>query len=574
MKHLLSRVLALALLLSFHPGLSPSPARADLPVVSCEHIWSTAYPLPQHPSKHAFCIGLRVGSNYWVYLEEGAVLDDDMLHALDLALARSYAVYSAIGALPKATFVILKTASESKDRSFAFARPKRNLAPNEGCPIFINPKGAHLSADAFQQLIAHEFFHCLAYQEFAEQYFGPPRQGDFDPTSWWMEGTAEFASSVAFPKGQLEAPNATHYDPETPLLEQKDKYSTFMFFNALAQSAGGIAPFKPFILGLPKKGDLTDQRRAVSKIPGAEDAFHLFARQLEMAMVPDWENMSAYSTPEVPVSGEVPVFRASGPVGVTQKSGTIKKWKLLLPAGGKYTFKAPIQPWGRASVREGEGPWQDFPAELETACGPMGEEKELLTTHLNGSPFDMPVSVDMDYEDKKCACKEDAPVDPCLLGRWRLDNQALGQIYDGVENAKFIAASGELSFAFKPDKSFAIDAKDLKLSMEVKAPGQPGESGDWVFFTQFRFHGNIRAKAAVERKSIVCATPVSSDLKLETQVFKNGQEVARDEQVVGDPAGGTSEYFSYACEKNALMIDRMAIVGGKPAKLTLVFQKQ
>ncbi|MBM3187669.1 MAG: hypothetical protein FJZ90_02995, partial [Chloroflexi bacterium] len=68
----------------------------------------------------------------------------------------------------------------------------------------------------FQQLLAHELFHCLELQEFGAV--------NWYLNKWWSEGMAEYFSNVAYPTTNLEHRKHPHFDARsfvTPILDME-----------------------------------------------------------------------------------------------------------------------------------------------------------------------------------------------------------------------------------------------------------------------------------------------------------------------------------------------------------------
>jgi hypothetical protein len=130
---------------------------------------------------------------------------------------------------------------------------------DESCSVFIYPASLGDTVAGFQQVIAHELFHCF-------QAFNFDVRGSYlayPASAWWVEGSATYFSNVAYPAVNLEWEHTGEFDSRsrTVALTQMSYEATF-FFQHLGNTIGNKA-----IIGLldtlPVGGDEASHQAAL-----------------------------------------------------------------------------------------------------------------------------------------------------------------------------------------------------------------------------------------------------------------------------------------------------------------------
>ena len=121
------------------------------------------------------------------------------------------AVYDTLDAMAESTEVFIGfNALTVKDVNLVFsllphpAGRKTNAAQyyfdkdNKACPLAVFPRMLEYPTAVYQQIIAHEMFHCVQDWSFPQT---SPYRGAHD---WWLEGTASYFSNVVYPEVNYE----------------------------------------------------------------------------------------------------------------------------------------------------------------------------------------------------------------------------------------------------------------------------------------------------------------------------------------------------------------------------------
>jgi hypothetical protein len=269
---------------------SITSAHADDVVLDCGDVWANAN-LPHERSGGAFpCIEYRPssatsilgpGSTYrlfypaiWsryprpestAFLETVAQGLTDSVQRLG-ALLPAYPVYVVISEHFATEFGV-----EEWDTLATAASTW--VDADEPCPVVLHPLLFSKPSGDIKQIVAHEFFHCLQ-----GAHFGDRMDENYDVYSWWVEGTAEYFSSVVYPRNNAEHEFARDYTPDIEILDQD--YENVVFFQYLADQGGlGDGGIIRFIRHMPVSETLDTERLALASFPGIQDHFHGFGQE-------------------------------------------------------------------------------------------------------------------------------------------------------------------------------------------------------------------------------------------------------------------------------------------------------
>lgn len=147
---------------------------------------------------------------------------------------------------------------------------------DDWCSITLLDPAYGLDEDEFKQTVAHEVFHCFQAWNARPQY-EHFLAGNRDITAWWIEGTAEFFSNVAYPHTNAEWSRIDRFDvasADNPILSMA--YESTVFFQYMANRWGNNAVVN--LMGqLPDSGDSYDQASRLAGFMDMQNLFHDFA---------------------------------------------------------------------------------------------------------------------------------------------------------------------------------------------------------------------------------------------------------------------------------------------------------
>jgi hypothetical protein len=357
------------------------------------------------------------------------------------------------------------------------------IAANEPCPIVIYSSiysgicsgGLESCPDKLKQVVAHEVFHCLQ-----SAHFGDRMDDDYEARKWWTEGTAEYFSSVVYPRVNGEHEYARDYSPDTEILLQD--YENVVFFQYLADQGGlGDRGVLDLIRRMPTTETFATEQRALAAFPGMQDLLHGFGRAFLD------ENIRDGGGGIMPVRvnrGATQTIVASGTVALEARSFTLGRVQIALAPGRRYQVTSRLQGAdGRLSVRRRSerGDWTAMPSEIETDCD-SGRVYYVLATSAAQSTEKLHVRLTFQSEQKDCGrCSEtnrnaaQIRADRCLLGQWKATASSmeryLSAAYSRVGSAHAqitnLGVRGEGQVRFTPGGRFFVAAREVQARSRI-----------------------------------------------------------------------------------------------------------
>ena len=288
----------------------------------------------------------------------------------------------------------------------AVARARSGALPNE-CLVTVNLADiAALSADYFDNVIAHELFHCVQHWSFPAY---ANAKGGAD--RWWVESTANLFGNIA-----SHDPDGTEHDAvkfltsinQTPLTQQA--YQGEMFFAFLLQK--GMPTLEAFFKAVPGAATEQAQQKAIEQALGTEilQEFAVAAVDGKIAL-PSGQTYLAASLPEAEIiTDTVDLPTATQPFTIETRQFSFVKAEFAA-ADGKL-FRA----------REAEGDvWGEFPTGIKPKDCAVPVDL-LATRFVTTKPKDtvgIPITV---MKMRDCVtCTALPKMDQCLVGTWLLN---------------------------------------------------------------------------------------------------------------------------------------------------------
>ncbi|NNL95493.1 MAG: hypothetical protein HKO64_07705 [Xanthomonadales bacterium] len=256
------------------------PDEAAGEVIDCADLWTTGFPddtvsggfpCVEHDIPDTFAHASRVR----IFASPGFVNEDWLnWQYLDWAIESSMETMDYLSgwrvALP--VFYVILTQRDVENVS-AQAYRDEALA-GEPCPIMVRVGGSLEGRQSFKQLMAHEIAHCVQYANFFARGAS---------SRWWVEGSADWISSMVYPLTNREHGNVGEYLHRVPLYRQVEdaRYGTSIFFYALgADPAFGIIRVLDLLETLAGADTSLPASEALSPIAGLDTAFQRFARAM------------------------------------------------------------------------------------------------------------------------------------------------------------------------------------------------------------------------------------------------------------------------------------------------------
>jgi hypothetical protein len=450
------------------------------------------------------------------------------------------------------------------------------IAANEPCPIVIYSNiyseicsgGFQTCPDKLKQIVAHEVFHCLQ-----SAHFGDRMDNDYEATKWWTEGTAEYFSSVVYPRINREHGSARDYSPGAAILLQD--YENVVFFQYLADQGGlGERGILNLIGRMPTTETLATEQRALATFPGIQDLLHGFGRAFLD------ENIRDGGGGMMPVRvnrGATETIVASGTVTLEAKPFTLGRVQIALARGRRYQVTSRLEGAdGRVSLRRQpeRGDWTAIPSEIETDCE-SGRVYYVLYTSAAVGTENLQVRLTFRSEEKDCGrCSEtnrnaaQIRVDRCLLGQWKATASSmerfLSRAYSRVRSARVqitnLGVSGEGRVRFTRGGRLFASARQAQARSRMN---MGGVSADITVTTNGTMCGNYWADG-----SMLKIWDVENRARSESTVaLARGPTTTTPISHAEHQAPGTFERpaarFQYRCRTNNLSLT-LKEVNGQP----------
>jgi hypothetical protein len=377
---------------------------------ACANIFNDGFPEPAPGAAAPVCVLYRTftaaGAEFRIFYPRAWAGDTARIHWMDAAedalrsAAGTLAGYSAAGWQP--TDMVFTTVGGSGASSPAMASVP--LTPGR-CNIGAYPKAMTFSEADFKQILAHEIFHCLQYNNMSAAMALPP-----GPNLWWQEGSAEYFGNVVYPANNLEykhLPLLTLGLKTRPLFGLT--YKNFYFYQYLGNTIGNneiIALINSF-----------GTRQSEAEYGQALDAyfsdegrfFSNFGRQFLDSSVAD---SGGGNIPVESDYGEAYEMDLTSNVNMDAPPFKLTWFRLVFPEN--YEFRLNVRQSGSGIIAARQmdmpGSWGDLPAAFNTACG-RREYLVLLTNTQPGTAFNFQLNA---TKKKSDTCE------PCLLGDWKL----------------------------------------------------------------------------------------------------------------------------------------------------------
>ncbi len=314
--------------------------------------------------------------------------------------------------------------------------------------------------DELGPVVAHEFFHCVQFEEF-------PAQDAADGAEWWAEGTADWFTSLVYQGNDLLDPWVASFDalsPDTPITRME--YDNVVFFWWLSQNFGTGAVID-LIAAMP--GPSGSQDEALARVVD-DDMFLQFVQDYLDLKITQPGGRTIPSSPELG-----PVLRVR------------QDWEITLNAARFVAFRVRLQldcgEWtasdndlkGRYELQRLPGDsWETLPETINS-----DSEDTIRYQMAAGGTGVEGFNIEIKLEKTPCAlCQSanytDGP-EGDLVGEWRLTSGGLGakigemlESLPDMQNIDYPDLDGIL--ILNADGSFVLRTDDSG-SMETTSPG-------------------------------------------------------------------------------------------------------
>lgn len=444
------------------PGVA-APRRYD--PQECASLWASGFPDTRTPSFLCFSAGERFidsGYSYRVYYPlawEGDASKQAYYDATFQAMQDTVPVFRSYGEVKSIYFVFTTLAdSETPADTLAVTNWDQFRPTEEACPIIMYPLSLGLSIDDYKQTVAHEIFHCFEAWNLHAQGIG----AGYDSSEWWVEGTAEYFSNIAYPANNYEY----RFHDSFSLRSNSEalmsmNYENSTFFQFIANQAGGPSGVLAMLRTLPTTPGMPIQIAALAAYPGINDLFELFARQVFDAQLMD-------------TSGALINIHASFAIIdniSTTFSGVYTTQPFVLTHarlnfGGRQHYTTSVLVTGAdgheaARISGLPGTWAALPEDVYSGCGETTYILYVLTTQP-GQERKVVLDVTPAGE---------VPCDECLIGSWEATHDSymsyMQSILERNGDVTVDSVSGRMYAEFRATGRASAGYEDFSLHYTV-----------------------------------------------------------------------------------------------------------
>lgn len=553
--------------------------------VNCQSLWHNGF--PQEPGlnqMHCEEVSSIEGGKFKVFRYDDGFTNDakevSLIENLKTALLDSITTYKQFGKLNKIYVIYLNGVSD--DNPFANATTfHQGFYGYEACPIIVYKKALTIKPEFQKQMMAHEVFHCFEAFNFEKQYHKPGSNfaENQEIVNWWAEGGAEFFSNVVYPTYNYEYENTISYDQNLSLHKQSNKYSTSAFFQSFANNSytGPQEIINFFKMYLPSSGDGDDQQNGLSKYYLMYYIFHKFAGDYSTKTILDSSSVGNIPVSFIENYQSETVEKNNKTYTYDLKSFTLKTKLLAFEPDGLYKIRLMTSHElndTQASYRKKESinpDWIQFyntvPLEVDTNCADNKTKYEFLFTNTMPTPDMKNVSIEIEYKETPCLCKDLVPFDPCLYGKWQLNRDSFDIVMKNIQNAnqnvEYIGSFGNMFMEIKQDKSYYVLNDEFGFNYIASPNDKP-------IPTKHIFGGELLAKVGAIDKETICLKNGDSSMYTDTEIIVNGDQFSTSTPMPF--SGGQVKFF---CNGSSVrMISNLPIgPGGSTIEQELIYDK-
>ena len=399
----------------------------------------------------------------------------------------------------------------------------------------------------FQQLVAHEMFHCF-------QVWNHSALADdaWSVQDWWGEGTAEYFSNVVYPAVDAEWRWMTNWLGNTAtdsILEES--YANFGLFQYLGNKLGNNGLLTLINHMTPAVGGDEDAQAAqLATFPNIQTLFSDYARDYVDGKIAD-TSKKLYPTapPIIHPAYQIDISQA-GVNNLDAASFTLIRYRLTFAPGHEYKLTQTVQ--GGDGVHTSRpvvagGAWGDLPASVKPACGPSEYYLVMTTTQPTSAPYKVRIDV---------AMGDSIGCDPCLVGTWDLNLPSFTE-YSEAPFAEtpdlytFDAAGGLWRYRFRADGTMRAEF-DFFYSYSLHQPGN-GLGSDVETTGKIDITGTGQGTYLSDGISNLTIGMIEDHVSLKDEIYINGEKL--DASIFGSPSAGygfiKGDSTVYSCDAEA-----------------------
>lgn len=329
--------------------------------------------------------------------------------------------------------------------------------------------------------IAHEFAHCY------QTYYNFDAERDATYRDWWIEGGAEWLSSLVYPEGFPNDLSATfRYDLD--IIHESYSNVYFWLFVASPKGAGSNQAAVNFMVNVPQDAQThRDYLHRVNPSMDGTDTFHEWMLALLRGEI--------LYDPPIDVPGFTTESAAAGTVQLSTlpfSGDRVKIQNIQVDKGNRATVTATglTDPHYGVSALIGGSTWLRLGEGITAEFCPQGGELELLVSRANGVQDDRTAfTLKFDQTPSTSPCDKESDDDEaanCVIGSW-----VVQQFPVSIALPEATVDTSDFTFTFGADKSVEIfygltaiaDGMTIRADVPFSGTYTVGENGEVTGFS-------------------------------------------------------------------------------------------
>ncbi|UOF02670.1 hypothetical protein [Bdellovibrio reynosensis] len=446
----------------------------------------------------------------------------------------------------------------------------------ELCPIIVYAANLRKESPDYQkQELAHEIFHCVQDLVWQEKMNVPKAI-----RSWWSEGTAVWFSNLVYPSNNQESYWNASYSFDDNLVEQKEPYAAYLFFQSVSQSWLGLQGVISLIKDMPISGTSDDQAKAVLDTPSMNLLWHTFAEEITSSRILDF-NGKHIVTSVIGEPEEEDIEEGEDVLEWDLAPLTMQVTELKVPAQSITYIENLTESYNNPiSFRNsGAGMWgqlfPNWPYAIDTSCKKNTHFVNMLSSYAGQNDSGVPENFKVRIKSQKteCKCIDAEQFDPCLYGNYKIDPKSIDNMFRRIfQDKKFtvVQSSGGYDLMITGTQRFNFTQTGFTAAVIL----HDDDHGD--IKASVSLDGTTDAIAKHPKKGELCFSDIGDEYNIKIRVeFPQG--VAESEQPYSHFQDLAAEGpMKYTCNSNELTLLRPLPTGedGATEWIPIVFKRK
>ncbi|WP_395645631.1 hypothetical protein [Terricaulis sp.] len=347
-----------------------------------------------------------------------------------------------------------------------------SFSPGEECRITVWLLGPGATAAYGGSVVAHELFHCVETATLTQSQITTGNVGVAGGGTWWIEGAADWFSTVALPPAAYMQGTVDRFDAQAPTTSINGMaYEAYVFFAWLGGSRGAESVM-PFLHQMSESTSESGQRAAMTRALAAEDWLR-FAEDYADQNIRDGQGGSINSTPQA--ASETYTWSATRTQRIDLAPFTVTRRNLTFECG---RWSIAPRPARHHAGRSGGGAWGDLPADLDNLDHAHGDF-EFIGMNASASAVALNVAGTLAARCQVCGT-EPVVLDRCMIGTWEMTTNGAEQwMRENVPNFRVTGLSAaDNTLTLNPDGTFFTGAARTHAAGESdRASGEANMTG-------------------------------------------------------------------------------------------------